>query len=168
MKLMKNKYLVFENIEFADSLVKNTTTLNILPDIPNKYFGADYIRNMKVQDDTLLEAISFELYESTDYWDILLVLNGMRSMNELPVNHDIVLNRADRELLKWKEKGKLLSIKINDEVIKEKYDNILNIEIEKNEKYRYIKYIASDDLAELTSELEKIKEESKINKNILI
>jgi len=168
MELMKNKYLIFDDIEFLDTKVKNITTMNLLPDIPEKYFGNDYLLQIKTQDDSLLEAISFNLYESTDYWDILLVLNGMRSMNELPVNYDIVLNRADRKMSLWKKRGKLLPGEFTDEVIQKKYKEILEEEVEKNEKYRFIKYIASDDMSELTSDLEKIKEKTKINENILI
>jgi hypothetical protein len=168
MELMKNKYLLFENIEFLDKKIKNTTTLNLLPDIPDKYFGNDYSLQIKVIDDTLLEALSFSLYETTDYWDILMILNNMRSMNELPVNYDMVLNRADRKLQEWKEKGRLLPGSFTDEAINEKYAIILEEEITLNEKYRYIKYINQDDLSELTAELDKIAADVKINKNLII
>jgi len=168
MELMKNKYLIFKDIEFNNVKVKNTTTLNLLPDIPSKYFSNDYIKNIKVQDDILLEALSFSLYENTDYWDILMILNDMNNMNELPVNYDIVLNRADIKLQKWKDKGKLLGKGINIDSIKEKYQEILETEINLNEKYRYMKYISHDDLSELTADLAKIASDVKINKNLII
>ena len=168
MKLMKNKYLIFENITFLGGLVKNITTLNLLPSIPSKYFENDYTKTLMINDDTLLEALSFLLYETTDYWDILMVLNNMRSMNELPVNYDIVLNRADRKLQEWKEKGRLLPGEFTDDVINDKYDKILEEEVALNEKFRYIKYISQDDLSELIAELDKIASDAKINKNLII
>lgn len=169
MELMKNKYLIFDDIILKDdNTVKNTTTLNLLPSIPDKYFSNDYILEYKVADDRLLESIAFELYENTNYWDILLILNGMRSMNELPVNHDIVISRADRKLLEWKKKGALLPGNLTDEVIQNKYENILLLEEELNEKFRYIKYISTDDLSELEADLTSIKSHVKINENLII
>jgi hypothetical protein len=169
MALMKNKYLIFENIEFTPGVnVRNTTTLNLLPDIPEKFFSNEYLLTKKIQDDTLLEAISFELYETTDYWDVLMIINDMKSMNELPVNYDIILDRVDIKLYKWKKKGNLLSSVMTDEVIDKKYKEILQEEVELNEKFRFIKYISQDSLSELISELDKLKSSKKINKKILI
>jgi len=169
MELMNNKYLIFDNIKLKNGeKVKNTTTLNLLPDIPNKYFTDEYILQYKVTDDRLLESISFELYESTDYWDILLILNSMRNMNELPVNYDIVINRADKKISEWKSKGNLLPKNMTDEIIQAKYEEILAEEVELNEKFRYIKYISKEDLSELEADLDILKSEVKLNKNLII
>ena len=167
MSLMINKYLKFDNIEFDGQLVKNVTTLNMLPDVPDKYFEDSYILNIKLEDDRLLEAISFELYENTDYWDVLLVLNGMTCMGQLPVNFDIVMERANKRLLGWRIKGKLMDSFIDQEELSAKYDEILKEEIEKNEKHRLLKYISKSNLSELDADLDSVEGFVKIDPRLI-
>lgn len=69
MRLMENKYLKFDNIKFLDKNIRNITDLVLLPDIPTKYFGENYERLYRVENDRLIESLSFELYENTDYWE---------------------------------------------------------------------------------------------------
>jgi len=168
MRLMNNTYLNFEKINTDIGRMENITTLNILPDIPEKFFTKDYILLKKIEDDVLLEAISFELYKNTNYWDILMVLNGMRSMNELPVNYDIVLLKVERELKGWLEQANLIYSFLSDEQVNIKYEEILKEEIEKNEKYRNFKYISPTDLSELLADLDSKKDTIKINPNLII
>ena len=168
MQLMKNRYLNFETIDSGIGIVENITTLGILPDIPLKYFTEDYYRLKKIEDDRLLESLSWDIYDNTNYWDILMVLNNMSSMSELPVNYDIVLLRAERELEGWILQGELMYSFLTDAQILEKYNQILESEIEKNEKYRSIKYISPTDLSELLADLTLVKDEVKIDKELII
>ena len=168
MHLMKNKYLNFETIDSGIGIVENTTTLGILPAIPEKYFTENYYILKKVENDRLLEALSWEIYENTNYWDILMVLNGMTTMNQLPVNFDVVMIRAERELEGWVKRGNLMYSHLSNSEIKEKYNEIEAEQVELNEKYRNIKYISPIDLSELLADLENVKNEVKINKNLII
>jgi len=194
MRLMQNKYLRFDPIGFLDTNVRNITDLNILPDIPEKYFGENYKRLYKVENDRLIESISFELYENTDYWDILLALNKITNVSQLPVNYDTVLIRARKELSKWMKTGKLMGtnslneqynevldilnrgdkIKLEkyignpEETVKAKYLELLKTEEEKNEKFRNINYLALSDISELESDLDILGQSVKINNNLVI
>ena len=168
MRLMKNTYLDFESIVFDNKDIKNMTCLGLLPDIPDKFHGTDYIIKRKVHDDELIEQIAYNIYENTDYWDILLALNGMTSMNQLPVNNDIVIIRADKKLQAWKDKGSLLNSIMTPEILLEKYNEFLILEEELNEKYRYINYISVEDMSELLADLESAKSTTKINKNLIV
>ena len=164
MKLMQNKYLKFDEIEFNNKIVQNTTSLNLLPDIPEKFYGNEYMLEYKVDDDRLLEALSFELYDSTDYWDILFVYNKMSNMNELPVNYDIVLNKADKKMYEWKQKGKLLPENFTDEIIDKKYKEILEEEVKLNEKYRIINILIQQIYQNLKQYLIKYQKKQKLIK----
>ena len=186
MRLMKNTYLDFDFIEFGSNVtkkpkelkelkelkeakkVRNTTSLNLLPDIPPKFFGPDYTIKRKVHNDELIEQISFDLYQSTDYWDILLVLNGMTSMNQLPVNNDIVIIKAEKKLQEWKDKGALLNIPMTSELLLKKYNEFLLQEENLNEKYRYINYVSAEDMSELLADIEANKTKTKINRGLII
>ncbi len=168
MKLMKNSYLNFETIDSGIGIVENTTTLGLLPTIPEKYFTEDYYILKKIEDDRLLEAISYEIYENTNYWDLLMVLNGMTTMNQLPVNYDVILLKAEQELSGWLDRANLMYTYLTDEQKEEKYNVLLDKLVEENEKYRSIRYISPTDLSELLADLDNAKNEIKINKKIII
>lgn len=194
MNLMENKYLKFDTIEFNGEPVRNITNINILPDIPKKFFGDNYQLLFKVSDNQLIENISFELYNSTSYWDILMKLNNIRNVSSLPVHYDRVLFRAEKSLAKWMDAGRLTEstnldkqyvdtldiinngalvtlnkpIDSQDEIVKRKYLELLDIEVLKNEDYREIKYLSLSDMAELESSLDILKNDVKINPNIIV
>jgi len=168
MELMKNRYLKFESTNFLGRNVRNTTTLNLLANIPPKFKSAEYTLQVKVENDRLIEAISQDLYKTTFYWDLLLALNDITSMHDLPVNYDIVLSRADIKLASWLKRGKLLSGVLSNEKIAIKYKEILENEVVLNEKYRYINYISVDKLSELEAALDAVQGVNKINPKIII
>jgi len=123
MKLMENKVLVFPTIEFNGVAVRNITEVNTLPDIPSKYLSNDYILLTLLDNDRLIEGISFELYETTMYWDLLLKLNGISNLSQLPVNNDVILIRAKNSLDRWMEAGSVL----RGANIPEQYDEVISI-----------------------------------------
>ena len=194
MDLMKNKHLKFNKIEFNNQQIRNITDLCILPDIPKKYYGENYLKLFKVENDRLIESISFELYNNTDYWDLLMAFNKIKNFSELPVNYDTVLIRAREELSKWMQAGKLIISRnlteqykevINlldtkakvtltkgeghpDEIVKAKYLELLKIEDDKNEKFRNIYYLSLGDMSELESDLDVLSQSLKTNTNIII
>jgi len=154
---MNNKYFIFKRVKIGNNSIKNTTDLNLLPRIPDIFKGNDYIKELLIEDNTLIEQISYRLYDTTDYWDLLFVLNNMTNLNQLPKEEDIILRRADNIYKKWLEVNQSTVI-YEDLNIEEKYKNILKEEEEKNEKYRYFKYISSSHISEVMNELKKIKE----------
>lgn len=168
MKLMRNKYLKFEEIDSGIGIVRNLTTFNILPTIPVKYFGEEYVLQKKLEDDRLLEGISQELYNSTDYWDILLVYNGMTSLDNLPANYDTVLVRANTEFQGWVVRGDLMHSNLTDIEKETKYKAILANEIEINEKYRYLKYLSANDVSSLLAELGEVENKVRIDADLII
>ena len=194
MKLMENKYLKFGTIMFNGVPVRKITEINILPDIPERFYSNNYALVYEVRDNQLIENIAFELYENTDYWDLLMKFNGIRNVAELPVNYDTILLRARKSLAIWMDAGKLMvsrnldkqytelidllneGIKIvlekaedsPDEIVKRKYLELLEKEVQKNEKFRKIHYLSVSDMAELESELDVVSENPKINPDIII
>jgi hypothetical protein len=171
MELMRNKYLQFDNIELENfgKQVKNFTLIGTLPNIPEKFFTESYVVEKKIDDNMRLEYLSFEIWGDTSYWDILMALNGMTSMHDLPVDYDTILERTEERLLEWRTKTEhLRKNNYNILEVESKREEILNEEIENNEKYRNIKYIEMSNLSELLTELDELKELPKINFNLLI
>jgi len=194
MDLMQNKYLNFSITDYNGLKIRNSTELNLLPEIPSKYFGVDFILETQIDNNKLLESISWDLYENTDYWDILMKLNGIVNTNELPVDYDNILIRVRNKMNTWINTGKLiytnnitsqfdelillldsnqsitLNYDINDtrEIVKRKYLEMIDTEVILNEKFRNFKYISLGNMVELERELSILKETPKINDLVLI
>lgn len=165
---MLNKYLNFDNIEFNSKYVKNSTDLILLPDIIEKYLSDDMTSEITLEDNRLIEGISYELYDSTDYWDILMLVNGITRFDELPVSYDIVLKRTDEKLVEWKKLSRLTRGAIDEGKSSRKYNELLEQETTKNEKYRNLKYVQNIYIEDLISELDNLIGIPKINSNIIV
>jgi len=166
MDLMVNKYLNFDNIEFNGKIVKNTSSINRLPKLSDLNIPSSLFYELKLEDNRLLEAVSFDLYESTDYWDILMLINGMTVFNSLPLSYDTVLNKAQDRYNEWlKFIGNNRGYESYE--IEQKYNEILKEENEKNEKYRYIKYVNSSDMPYFETQLKAFIDKTNIDENLI-
>ena len=124
-----------QNIEF---LIRDYTNLVSIQEILDKY--KEYIQIYQVLEDERLDTISYKLYGTTDYWDMLVLLNDLKCMTDLPVNYDKVENRARQKHEDW---TKIFGKQKTKEQIASKYEEFLEQEIANNEKYRNFKYIDS-------------------------
>lgn len=93
---MKNSILNFnkrelENLEVSDFFSKDIDILSFLKEYVNDNPGA--LKNMFVNtvltDNDKLERISFELFDTADYWDIILMLNYMDPLFSMPYSEDV-------------------------------------------------------------------------------
>ena len=124
-----------QNIEF---LIRDYTNLVSIQEILDKY--KEYIQIYQVLEDERLDTISYKLYGTTDYWDMLVLLNDLKCMTDLPVNYDKVENRARQKHEDW---TKIFGKQKTKEQIASKYEEFLEQEIANNEKYRNFKYISA-------------------------
>ena len=129
-----------EEIEFKvgdnSYKVNNYTNLIDIESIIAKY--KDSIRTTRIDENERLERLSFRLYGTAQFWDLILILNGITSYLQLPTSYDKVVERADLIYKEWdKELGKNKS----DEYKERKRAEFIELENQKNEKYRNIKYI---------------------------
>jgi hypothetical protein len=187
---MENVYLNLPTIKFNGITLRNLTELNTLPDIPEKYYGNEYVKLYLYEDDRLIENLSYELYDTTKYWDLLLKFNGIINTSLLPVNNDILLKRARKKLDSWivagatrrdiniksqyeevttlLDRGELIEVLNETELVKIKYLDFLKYEIEKNEKYRNFKYLSLSDISELEMELLSLKTKPKLPEELIV
>lgn len=167
MDYMRNKYLKFGTILVNDNLLSNFTSFPLLHNIPDKYFTNDYKLSYTCPNDYLIEHISYTLYGTTDYWDFLMVYNGINSISQLPVSEDIVIDRAERKFNDFKYTLNLMYNTVKENILEEEYNRILEEERDLNEKFRIINYISKADLSELETYLKSVQGTPKIDKNIL-
>lgn len=73
------------NYNVPDYFSKDVNISEIIPEI------IDLIQVYKMSDGDKLERVSFELYGTTDYWDILLMLNEINPLFEMPLQDNSLL-----------------------------------------------------------------------------
>ena len=73
-------------------------------EIDKKYYtDSTYFKYYTVGDNERLENISYELYNTTDRWDIILIINKMNSPLQLPQDNNVVISRAELNYQQWEE-----------------------------------------------------------------
>ncbi len=140
-----------KNIEF---LIRDYTNLVSIQEILDKY--KEYIQIYQVLEDERLDTISYKLYGTTDYWDMLVLLNDLKCMTDLPVNYDKVENRAKQKHEDW---TKIFGKQKTKEQIASKYEEFLEQEIANNEKYRNFKYIDTSVINRFYLDIQNFKKE---------
>ena len=140
-----------QNIEF---LIRDYTNLVSIQEILDKY--KEYIQIYQVLEDERLDTISYKLYGTTDYWDMLVLLNDLKCMTDLPVNYDKVENRAKQKHEDW---TKIFGKQKTKEQIASKYEEFLEQEIANNEKYRNFKYIDSSVINRFYLDIQNFKKD---------
>lgn len=140
-----------QNTEF---LFRDYTNLVSIKEILDKY--KEHIQIYQVLEDERLDTISYKLYGTTDYWDMLVLLNDLKCMTDLPVNYDKVENRAKQKHEEW---TKIFGKQKTKEQIASKYEEFLEQEIANNEKYRNFKYIDSSVINRFYLDIQNFKKE---------
>lgn len=107
-----------------------------------KYFGIIELAN-----NIALEKISWQIYKSPDYWDILLLVNDIDPLFGMPYDYDIVSDSTNEAIERYARKiyKKRLSDKdkLRLSAAKSEEDSV------KNEKHRMIYFIYPDKIYEV-------------------
>ena len=87
---------------------------------------------------------------------MLVLLNDLKCMTDLPVNYDKVENRARQKHEDW---TKIFGKQKTKEQIASKYEEFLEQEIANNEKYRNFKYIDSSVINRFYLDIQNFKKD---------
>lgn len=117
----------------------------------------------QVSNDERIEVASFNIYESANYWDLLLLINDIRDWRELPVNQDKLDKKLNEVYSEWLEVfGKFKSEPAKEEKYKELEEAIFL----ENEKYRNIRYVKKEKINELKAKIKDFVMEKRHNQYI--
>ena len=100
-----------------------------------------------------IEVISYNIYRSSDYWDLLLLINNIKDFRKLPVNQDKLEKRLNETYNEWLDtfgKNKTEPQKL------EKYQELENELFLENEKFRIINYINIDKISEIKAKIKEL------------
>lgn len=139
---MVNTILNFELEELDEFIVpiytsKKTDLYNILEEMKYNNALSDFFSLYRIEDDDKLERISYSIYGTTDYWDILLQINDRNPLFQMPYNLDTTIESAEAFWNFYSESVYFQS-PLNDVVLNSLIQDEIEKMKEKNEIYRYI------------------------------
>lgn len=159
---MKNTVLKFntreENIKIDGDVFKNAPdyfSKSIKLHELTKEFN-DMLTIYKIQNNDKLERISYEIYGTTDYWDILLLLNNRDPLFEMPYDDDFIEN-SSTEFVNFYRNYVYFNSPLMQKRTDELYREFSEKFKENNEKYRYIKIVKPSKINDFISFLKKNK-----------
>ena len=148
----KEKFTIDNNTFEIDDYTNILDISNIL----EQYKGE--LLEYQVSNDERIEVISFNIYRSSDYWDLLLLINDIKDFRKLPVNQDKLEKRLNEIYSEWLDafgKNKTEAQKL------EKHQELEQELFLENEKYRIIKYINIDKISEIKAMIKELVFQSK-------
>jgi hypothetical protein len=105
------------------------------------------------QDDEKLEALAYKEYNDSSLWDVLFVINKMKSVYDLPKNQDIVYSESVDYFNEWKAKFPYIQ---NQQTLDNIFKAIHSRKVTSNEKYRVIRYIYPDYLTVFLDQVKNV------------
>lgn len=155
--ITKENFQVDNNIFELDDY----TNLADVSEILNEY--KEEMLDYQVSNDERIEVASYNIYESANYWDLLLLINNIRDWRELPVNQDKLDKKLNEVYSEWLEVfGKFKSEPAKEEKYKELEEAIFL----ENERYRNIRYIKKEKINELKAKIKDFVMEKRNNQYI--
>lgn len=131
----------------SDYFSKQIDLYSILQEFTDAGTLSDYVQLYRIQDDDKIERISYDIYGTTDYWDMLVQLNDKQPLFEMPYNLDALIN-ASSEF--WKDYSEMLYFQapLSDSVLQVLIDAEIEKMKELNEVYRFMYIIKPTKLQE--------------------
>ena len=160
-KYLKNTLLNFDTINIDDvtnvTISKTENSLNVTPSLNIQFYDRNKIQKIKnvistmndawfsyvlVPQNSTLEKISYDLYESKDYWDILLLVNERMPLFDMYYDYDIISEAGETALQEYENKRLRVKMQENYEAENENLKIIKYIK--KNYLYDFINFINND------------------------
>ena len=111
-------------------------------DILQSLDRATYYGIIELANNIALEKISWQIYKSPDYWDIILLVNDIDPLFGMPYEYDIVSDSTDQSIERYTRK--IYKRYLPDLDRKRLHDAKAEEDSNNNEKHRMIYYIFPD------------------------
>jgi len=152
---MKNTVLKYDKISSLSFISEDYTSkkMDKIREL-KELSDADWVEYIELFDNQTIEQISFILYGSANYWDLLIVINGIDPLFDMSYDFDILEKIAENKVQKYLDNyaGAYKS---------DTYDRLksltLNKEIVQNEINRQLKIIKPEKLYDFMSLLKEVE-----------
>lgn len=93
--LLDYTYEELDEFIVSDYFSKKIDLYTILEEFTSAGTLADYVQTYRISDDDKLERISYDIYGTTNYWDILLQINDRLPLFEMPYSLDTIIESSE-------------------------------------------------------------------------
>lgn len=149
---MQNTILKYEYEELDEFIVSNFFSkkidiYSIIQEFVSNGTLNDFLQLYRIEDNDKLERISYNIYGTTDYWDILLQLNDRNPLFDLPYNLDTLIDISEEF---WNNYSNLLYFQspLHSDILNKLIYEEIEIMKERNEIHRYIYIIKTTKIQE--------------------
>jgi hypothetical protein len=98
--IIKHDIREVDEFKYSDYTSRNFRTILTMPELSDTtYF--DYLISGV---DQTVEQISYELYGTADYWDLLILINDRDPLFDIPYNFDVLSELARKKIEKYTAK----------------------------------------------------------------
>lgn len=131
----------------SDYFSKKIDLYNILQEFADSGILSEYVQMYRISDDDKLERISYDIYGTTDYWDLLLQINDTQPLFGMPYSLDVIIDSANEYWEKY-SKDVYFQPPVNSVVISALVNDEIEVSKERNESIRFIYIIKPTKLQE--------------------
>jgi hypothetical protein len=150
---MKNTILKYEKEELDEFISCDYFSKNInIWDSFNEF--KEYLITYKIDNGDKLERISYELYGTSDYWDILLLINDRTPLYDMPYDFEILSGNAIKSVNYYKDYI-YDNAPLAQDRVDEFYSELIEDGVQQNELHRYIYVVKRSRLNDFISLMKK-------------
>lgn len=114
----------------------------------------EYLSVYKMDNCDKLERVSYELYGTTDYWDVLLLINDRTPLFDMPYNFETLSDTALASVNHYKNYI-YDNAPLNQTRVEEFYNELMVDTQNKNELFRYIYVVKQANINDVVSLLKQ-------------
>lgn len=107
----------------------------------------DYFDTYRMADNDKLERVSFELYGTPDYWDIIFLINERDPLFDMPYDFD-TLSDTSSSFIDNYVNFIYIDAPLNDARAEQLTAEYVNATLEENETFRYIRVVKPSRISE--------------------
>ena len=126
---------------------KKVDIYNLFQEMKDNETLADFLEVYRISDDDKLERISYSIYGTADYWDILLQINDRNPLFQMPYNLDATFDIAESMWNNYSDNVYFQS-PLDSNLLQSLIDEEIERLKEKNEFYRFIYIIKTSKMNE--------------------
>lgn len=153
-------------IDYADFIIEGSANFNIkdynsvnlikiksfLNSLSNSYFVY-----LKIEVGANIEKVCFDYYKSTDYCDLIMMLNDRDIIYDMPYQSDIILEAIEKDIDRYRSKVFRNTFdKLSDRAYKDLENSLSNKYNSNNSKFLYIKAIRNTMIPLVLSNIREI------------
>ncbi len=135
--ILNYTYEELDEFIVSDYFSKKIDLYNILQEFSDAGILANYMQVYRIADDDKLERISYDIYGTTAYWDLLLQINDKNPLFEMPYSLDTIIDSSEEY---WNNYSNLLYFQapLDTAILQTLIDEEIEKMKEKNEIYRVL------------------------------